>query len=181
MERRYYIPGPATQASIEAFHGKRAATLNRWHEMAQKYGANNFIYAVGLQGFLFEGAAPKGWYRISTKIHENAYRPRKNSKIAQDAYLEFEKAGHLPGSSEFSQEIGISFVLEGSCIQWPSYEQIGEGWVLTVPNLALEQEIPSDCSPLKQSEYWSIKEAAEAAEAQAQFAIEKQQFLLPAN
>jgi hypothetical protein len=62
--------------------------------------------------------------------------------------------------------IGVSSVIGGFTMYNPVPELVGEVWVLSCPYFDKLPE-PWDSTPIKTSEYWAMKEAAEPTQAQA--------------
>lgn len=161
--------------------GAVLAAFNRWHEKFEAQQAARRALLVELNassllgnnrrivGVKFNGEPLEGW--SSAKDFPGYYKPSGNSK-AMKAMREKLAGYSLNGAQEFQAEVlGIdnpfSF-MDGQYIRFMAFERIGDIKILLVPNCACGDfkggwNPPDEfCVPLKNSEYWAIKESPEA-------------------
>jgi hypothetical protein len=120
---------------------------------------------------------PDGW-RKANELHRKYSTegvfivPDKRRK---DTYAllcnELKQIPSLPDAHKFSARLGFGMMIRGRYMLLCSYEKIGEQIVISVPRYAppegglsdeehTKQFVPPDCTQLKLSEYYAMKEAS---------------------
>lgn len=132
------------------------------------------------------GKIPSGWRR-DQKLHRKHAAPEggifavpdgKQRETYKTISAELANIPSMPGAEEFTRRIGGSFVIVGMTMRFCWFERIGEALIVMVPRIKTKEEaaenaeihgkemkqfIPPDCTELKLSDYYRMKEEHEAA------------------
>jgi len=145
--------GGKTQIAAEAFLKERSEVNESHWSFAEKYGAKSIYRGDRLLGVCIETMPDIQAWEPAPKAGPGVYRPRK--KKSNPIYAEFSSIKPIPGLRDFARSSGISEFYDADAFYWPVPEIIGGKTVL---QLHKDQEPPSDCSLMKMSEYYSLKE-----------------------
>lgn len=171
IENRYFkITGGAILKAKKRFLAKVDAATAARNEVKKEFGAKGTYGSEdGVFGLVFDTPPPK-WRPVPHQ--ENVYKPPlgKEGKVISDRL----KTLTMPTAGHFHREVQngqggrgwIEFSDCGGSVFYMGYETHSGILVLTVP--ICEEGgawTPPDehCIPLKTSEYWQLKEAAEEA------------------
>lgn len=140
----------------------RRALMNKYGG-SSCYGNDNSIL-----GLVFEGAVvPEGFKRAPGSV-ENVYILNKRIKAGKALVKEFGNPDLVvPGAREFHWKFSSSMWMgehipgRGFPIAYILFEKFGDEFVLLVPITGRPKNwtAPADCTPMKRSEYWLMKEA----------------------
>jgi len=172
-ERSYFVAQGKSLDIIQDY--LRLATAHREHMLAikERIGAEGVFEVPGdnlIVGFSFVGDLPEG-LRWDKRVSGMAV-PDRRLKVGKA--LAKEMAEHpCPTSWEFTgkmiggtKRLGPNRFGSGDIMGFAGYEVIGDRYIISVPHAkGKEPTTPHDATPLKRSEYWALKEAAEAATA----------------
>jgi hypothetical protein len=173
-KHRYFrITGGKVMEAVLAFKSAHFAQQQEREHIMRYFKATGFLgNNRTLVGLVFDPPAkpPENWKPI--KGAENCYKPPMGKKWA-DARKQL-ACSSIPGGSDFADLLGMGGVMTGDgngnlVIRYPGFENFDGTLVLVVPDIDSDKskwQPPDDgCKPLKTSEYWAIKEAAQTATA----------------
>lgn len=171
--RVYFVAAGRSLAAIEKMWADRKAAHCARLDYAKSIGGEGYFRLnqsfVGVS-FPVGSALPKGWKRSqewSTDKYDVAL-PDRRVKVGKQAEreLRFEARFHMPEPSNVFHGSRII----GNHLYWPNIEKIGDAWVIGIPRAGADgdestgpQYVPEDAIPLKLSDYFRMKEEAEAA------------------
>lgn len=165
MERKFYRieAGSELATTVAQFIEDMKAVRKSWKSFLDKHGGKErWTQGSRVVGLSFEGESPEGWYR-PRDCPAGCYRPYANRKASKEAYAEFKALPFMPGGSQFSARIGFESTSgpasggRGMMIYWASFEEVSGETLISLPENG--EPVPG-CIPLKNSEYWQMKEAA---------------------
>ena len=158
MERRYYIAAGESLRLLEAWHDAQLEVMNRRRAFLERLGSNlNYMENGGhMVSVGFDSNPGEDW---RSTFDAGYYRPNKRRKAGKE--IAKEMAG-LKRSDSF-QMPGYQWVIEANGIHYLNRQKIGDKWIITVP--VKSDFVPPDAIPIKASEYWRMKEEAEAVPA----------------
>lgn len=178
MERKYtyYIvkgEGPA-KAAIDQYNQEYLAYMDHVKKIGDKYGAKQIYQGpYGIIGLLFDNKdnVPAGLMHKKNNP-ENVYSTNKATKAGKTLAKEF-AAVVRPNIHTISRIVKANPVMvedhrsrTGVALCWPCFEVIGDTYVWVIPvqpsgDLPVMEDLTGLCE-IKTSEYWAMKEAAEA-------------------
>lgn len=171
QERVHYrVDGGEALKIIEAFVADQDVVLKSWHEFATQHGSGLFYHDVRLFGLVFD-APPDGW--MWAGIHgwpEDACVPNRQTRTGRSAAAAMDRLLPKLTGLDLARRLGCNGAIQehGKAL-WPAFAGIGDAWVLSMP-ISIDGEHhqpPGDCTRLRMSEYWAMKEAVEAAKMEA--------------
>jgi hypothetical protein len=168
VERKYFVAaGKSLEAVARFFADRKAAGEARW-EFVQKMGAKggwgNDLSFIGL---VIDPTAPvpEGWRESERSTEHRVIIPDQRRKAGKLARREMDdKRFLIPDYSAMGDYIGGDWVHAAGMMHFTTVEKIGEEFVIAVPvetDGTFHQ--PEDARPIKQSEYWLMKENAAVA------------------
>ena len=161
MERSYFLAHGESEKKVREFFAKRGEAFTQANAIAKEVGGDRPAVGHRISGITFK-AVPHGWTEKGrTGDGIPYYLPLRKSKAGKELASRIE-AVRIPGAvdlhSEFTRDGGhLSSEGLGITINYISAQIIGGKAVITVPNGM--DFVPPDCTPLKTSEYWALKEA----------------------
>lgn len=156
-DRIYYRleKGGKTETAIKSFVDDYRATIKSWEDFAEKYGADQYYAGDYLRGVMLKNPDPKLW--VSTqKLPNGCFKPKR--KKGNDIFTEFKTLPGTPDGMELARRIDVECPFEENKIHLPNFDMIDDELYL---NMYKTVEPPADCTPMKMSEYYKIKEDAE--------------------
>lgn len=183
-------PGGKSHAIVMAYIAECQACHDARSAYCKQLNADAYHAGWGISALLFkpEVTLPDG-YRIDEKRgrHEGMVYAVPNRKVAagKARVKELESLPGMPDAMRFSRLIGFPVYIKGRAMLQASYGKIGESYIISIPKMdevtesdltgnlndvskkKASQFIPPDCTPLKLSEYYAMKEAEEAKQAAA--------------
>jgi hypothetical protein len=163
----YFIAKGRSLEAVMAWGAKREAALGIMAKVFEEVGAERGGGdGAQLSLYLPDGKQPQvpGWRPKASKrgwwlVDRTTPEGKAMAKRLADA--------KIPGAMDL--EVGVSPVIKGFSMECCIPERIGDAWTLQVPELKGKPSgTPWDAQPLKASDYWALKEAAEAAKAPAE-------------
>ncbi len=103
---------------------------------------------------------------------ETLYYPRLRTKLGKALSARMSTCSRMDAAEFTRRLLGFDFgvrtgeqVRRGARVSFCTLEKVGDDWVIGVPVLADGESAgdPEGAEPLKMSEYWALKEAAEEA------------------
>lgn len=175
-DRTYFLiePGSPVLDVIADAEEKQRAYYAAVEAFCAEFGTKKWCattnWQVFVRGLVFDGPPPRGWRENKTKGYSRpdlrtpegrAIAPRMKAlpqgvSAARFANMLDER---LEATSADPKRSYTAW--EGMAVCWTGYETIGEQKVLCTP--ASSKVSPPGCRKLKMSEYWQLKEAADAA------------------
>lgn len=156
-DRIYYRleKGGKTETAIKSFVEDIRAAIKSWQDFTEKYGAKHYYAGNYLQGIMLKNPDPSLW--VSTqKLPNGCYKPKR--KKGNDIFTEFKTLPGTPDGLELAGRIDVRCPCDGLKMYMPSFDKVGDELYL---NMYKTVEPPADCTPMKMSEYYKIKEDAE--------------------
>lgn len=170
--RYFRVTGGKIAEAILDFKAKRFVATQTRDTILALYGATG---TYGMDGYYPEALQftppakpPEGWR--PNKRGKDCWIPPKGK--AGKEVRENLQGCLVPGASAFAHSIGCGGWMHGDghgslIIRYPVYEEIDNTLILLIPaehGPGPDKWTPPDegCTPLKASEYWQLKEAAEA-------------------
>lgn len=162
-------PGGKSHQAIDAFHANADAAYEAQRNYANSLGAKAWYGRGGIAALLFENEPtelPVGFRRDPKHDMQRMFAlvPDKKAKAGKVRAAELKALPRSPDLMDFSKTIGFGFIIRGMAMMMASFETVGDSRILTIPKPEDpgKQFIPPDCTPLKLSEYYAMKEAEEA-------------------
>ena len=170
MERKYYLADP---------NGKSFKAIKTWQQMSgdaitaalavgEEFGAKTVDRAGdSISAFHFDADPGPAWRQL--KNHgKDRYFPHQGTKAGKELAKRI-KAIKIPTAFLFAGLLGGGrLIISGGRYWTASFEVIGDAYIVSIPvgdgsQSPDESFVPPDATPLKLSEYYALKEAAEAA------------------
>lgn len=169
VETRYYEAHGPEEQIVREFFESRVAAFRACREVAEKHGGEAVTHGHRMAGIAFSGEAPAGWKRAGSTGDGKAYHlPVKRSKAGKAIAKEID-AIRIPEAcnlhSKLAPRDGGVFSEGGPhggyIIRYITAEIVAGKTIIHVPEGM--DFTPAHSTPLKQSEYWQVKETADAA------------------
>lgn len=160
--------------TILAFIERRKAAIAARAEWLKQFGSPSKFCVEGefLRGIVLPDPLPPGWRRAATFPREVAVPDRRTEEGRRIA-KEMAKV-RVPGAFAVTDALGLAPVFGDGYMRACAVECHGTTWVVGLPVGWLapgDQHRPVEgLVPIKRSEYWALKEAAEATKAKADLA-----------
>ena len=160
-ERAYFLAHGKSETKVREFFTKRQAAMIAADDIAKEVGGNGTVGAYRISGILFKDGAPEGWTKKGVSTDgQYYYMPLRRSKAGK-ALCQRISSIRIPGASdlhsEFSRDGGhMSSNGLGITINYISAEIVRGKAIITVPSGM--DFVPPESTPLKMSEYWTLKE-----------------------
>lgn len=161
-------PNGETHKAIEAFHALANSAYEAQRNYASSIGARAWFGRGGITALLFEKEPtemPKGFRRDFKSDQQGMFAivPDKKTKDGKARAEELKGLPRSPDLMDFSKSIGFNFIIRNMRMMLASFETLGETRFVTIPKYEDEskQFIPPDCTTLKLSEYYAMKESSE--------------------
>jgi hypothetical protein len=177
MERKYkyyLVKGGKALEAINQFEQEWKDAHEKGVEFQNRFNASGTVKRRSVVGLIFDGNHPAGWepenYIQQTEAGGEVvtyYRPSRRTKEGKALNKEMQSIA-WPGGLDFISFLGSDWVDGGRgpnggfTAIFPTYEKIGEDYVLIMP-IGVDgksREFPGDGEELKASEYWLMKEQA---------------------
>lgn len=184
-------PGGKTDAIARAIMAERIAAQKARREYLKSKGPD-CMNLLGTDSHIIAlifkaGAIPEGWRRDGKLSRKHSFEggvvctadPKKKDTFKKLEW-ELRDLPSLPDAHDFSNRIGFHFMVRDNRWKICGFERIGDNIVVEVPKWTPRdpkcdgedqhnaQFIPPDSTQLKYSEYYAMKEAAEAARTHAE-------------
>ena len=174
----YFIAQGRSLEIIVQFEAQVRAHVKHWHAVRKEIGAQG-IYQAGASravGFGFaKDVTPPACFVAYSRKQKHILVPSSSKKSAEGRAFWTRLSEHPhPGGGlceRLFPEVGILGIVLGPDprsgalrVSGVGAEPIGADWIIVVPIGETETTlIPPDALPIKPSDYWARKEAAEAA------------------
>lgn len=167
QDRIYYrVNGGEALAIIETFCADQQAVADSWRAFAAKHGAKLYRHDLSLRGLIFDGDPPEGWFP-AVVFPSNVCVPNRRTKLGREIAENLSSLPRKLSGRDLAARLGGGEALLRAAgkLMWPGFEKIGNAYVLSMP---IDEDgshcaPPPDCTQLKMSEYWALKEAVEEA------------------
>ena len=169
----YTVEGAEQVAKLAEFATERAAKGKAQHKWCKARGAtgcmvHNYPYAIVVPA---KKDGPLGWrrHRDQKGVPFGSVAWSPDLKTRDGRLLSKELRGlKIPGADDAAAAIGITQIglvpfENGMALLCSQCVQVGDVWVLLYPKAEKATKLPG-CRLLKLSEFYAMKEAAEAAE-----------------
>jgi len=173
-ERDYYIADGDDLDRAEAFIAKREEAFDAMTTLAQKHGGRAIHNGQLIIGLAFDGEPPEGWKYRGDCDGKPYYFPKQTTKEARRLVKELQsvRAGdawafHNLFCKDGGTRAGPGDRPWSTRIIFTIWERIGGALILSVPSASDFK--PTGSRKLRMSEYWTLREAVETAEAMAPF------------
>lgn len=161
-DRRFYRvgDGPVMDVIREAERGHKAF-LETLELLAKEFGGDAWVIGSRwFAGIAFHGHVPAGWRKPKSKEYSV---PDKRVKAGRDLDARFRKLPQGVDGRSFSSMLhcaGLGDFMHwgGGFVRWTTFERFGDTTILSVPAQCNVE--PPNCTELKMSEYWAIRESA---------------------
>lgn len=173
MDYSKYIPCMAEGKSrqiIEDFWNLRREKLEEGKAILAEFGAESAVEQRGIIGLTFkDDKHPEGWKRKGRLNGRAYFAPERRKKADKAIWDRWAKAAMPQASTLHRMLTGDTWGVMtndtarngGVVIRYTTYEMIGDDVILLVPIPGSgDPAVPDGARPLKQSEFWAIKEAA---------------------
>jgi hypothetical protein len=164
MERKYYLvtPGGKSDQAIKEWQQKYRDACAAGRALGREFGAGEvYKQRNRITAFLFESDPGRSWRKL--KGTDNQYMPHLTTKEGKAIGRRIDGIV-IPGGLEFAKIIGSGFIIREQFWGIPSFQKIGDDYVLSIPDGDDARFVPPDAKLLKMSEYYALKEAAGGAE-----------------
>ena len=167
---RIYLAKGRSLAVVRDCQKMMTERSNEMAALAQEVGAKNCVTKHSVVGFIFDDGAPEGWKRKGYVNGKPYFAPERRKKA--DRTLWDKMRALKPACSEdFSHMIGRDMVFtdeaggpHGSTVlRWTTFQIVGGEPLIFVPVHDKDETPPPDAEPLKASDYWLMRERADAA------------------
>ena len=139
------------------FRKKRTEIIKTWDDFTEKYRAEKSYRGTWLTGIFLEDV-PEGWSQIKG-APTGVCKPLRR-KVCMEAYKEFKALKPDLTGHELERMLKTGAPCDGRKMYLPTFEKIGRDLIL---NLHKEHKVPDGVIKLKTSEYWELRELAEAS------------------
>lgn len=167
MDRKYYLASGEDERKVREFFKRRSDVFNEIDALGKEVGGVPVADNRNLRGFVFD-EVPAGWREAgSTRDSKRYCVPVRRSKEGK-AMHERIRAIRIPDASSihalFSDDGGVWGEMRtsgGFPIYYITAEIVRDQVIIHVPEKM--DFVPEHSRPLKDSEYWQVKEAAQEA------------------
>lgn len=166
VERKHYLVTGALRASYDAWNAADEAKRQEWNAWAESYGVETIVINSGLgclqiDGLMIvKGKEPPAGFRVYRARHGGpdwwgpALKTKEGREIQQTLNRLARNNPTLPG---------FSHVLAGNKFCTEGWELLGNDLIVSIPQPT--EYVPPDSRYLKMSEYYALREAADAVAA----------------
>jgi hypothetical protein len=166
LNYRYYLAKGRDEQTVREFFRSRDEAFAQARAIAEKHGGEAVTRGRTMCGVVFNGEVPDGWKREGSTGDSRAYyMPLRRSKAGKEIAKEIGSVS-IPGAIDLHSKLspnegsvfGDAGPNGGFFILYITAEIVGGQCIIHVPRKMDFR--PPHSQPLKQSEYWQIKEAA---------------------
>jgi hypothetical protein len=163
---KYFLAGGKTLEAARDIQAKIAARHKEWRALADEVGAEEVVTRYAVDGFTFVGNPPEGWAGGRMTDGKPFFYPHKRGKANKELRAKMAALRKI-GARDFEAAIGcdkgfMDLTGFGITIRCVGFEAIGDKIIIHVPDIEGTDYTPPDSEPVRQSEYWAMREAADA-------------------